>query len=107
MPPRVTDEQIGARLKEARESAGLSINEAAKLRGIDSRIVMVLEDGGCPLTPQDIIAFCEMYEVGYDWLLGIWTEDDLPDDLVEMCERLPPFDRRKLLRVLASYGNMY
>jgi len=52
-------------------------------------------------------AFSELYAVGYDWLLGDFSESDLPDELVAMCEKLPPIDRRKLLKTLASFGVMY
>ena len=103
----VTDKEIGARLKEARERAGLSIGQAARLRGSASHIIEQLESGIRSLLPQDIIAFCELYAVGYDWLLGQWHECDLPDHLVAMCEKLPPIDRRKLLATLASFGEMF
>lgn len=105
--PAQTNREIGARVKEARENAGLSTAQAARLRGISEQILIALENGNHPVLALDIIAFSEMYEVGYDWLLGIFSESDLPDEMIEMVEKLPPIDRRKLLRALASYGSMF
>lgn len=101
------DKEIGLRLKEARERAGLSQAQAATLIGRNREIVNATEMGRRALTARELQAFSELYAVGYDWLLGDFTESDLPDELVVMCEKLPPIDRRKLLKTLATFGEMY
>ena len=105
--PIPTDKEIGKRLREARTNAGLTQAEAAKLLGLHRPAVTEIEQGNRKVTPQEIVAFSEMYAVAYEWILGQWHEEDLPDEMVAMVQKLPPIDRRKLLATLASYGNMY
>lgn len=85
------DREIGLRLKEARERAGLSQAQAATLIGRNREIVNATEMGRRALTARELQAFSELYyAVGYEWLLGDFAESDLPDELVAMCEKLPP-----------------
>lgn len=105
--PATTDKEIGARLREARERAGLSQAQASKLIGLYDRAMSDIENGRRKVNARELIAFSEVYAVGYDWILGQWTDCDLPEEMVAMVEKLPPIDRRKLLATLASFGEMY
>jgi transcriptional regulator with XRE-family HTH domain len=105
--PARDDFQIGARLREARQGAGLTQKQSGKLVGICQEQISKLEQGERKLSVLELIKFSEIYAVGYDWILGFWGEQDLPDELVAMCEKLPPIDRRKLLKTLATFGDMY
>ena len=107
MPPRATDKEIGKRLREARKMAGLSQGQAAKLLGFDRPTISTIEAGDRSVKAKELQMFSELYEVGYDWILGQWHECDLPQEMVLLVEKLPPVDRRKLLRVMASYGQMF
>ena len=105
--PADTDRMIGERLKWAREHSGLSQSQAAQLLGYDHVTLSTIESGKRAVKAIELHKFCEVYDIGYDWLLGDYCEEDLPGELIEMVEKLPTIDRRKLLKTLASFGSMY
>lgn len=106
--PVATDKEIGERLREARERAGLTQTQAAKLLGLGHQNKLArIELGIRKVAAVELVRFAEVYAVGYEWILGQWADCDLPEELVSMAEKLPPVDRRKLLQTLVSFGSMY
>lgn len=96
-----TDKDIGARLKEAREAAGLSQAQAAKLIGLDQAKISLIERGERSVKATELILFSEYYEAGYEWILGDTADCGVPQEWIDMVEGMPDVDRRKLLRTLA------
>jgi len=102
-----TDKDIGARLKEARESAGLSQAQAAKLVQLNQETISQIERGVRSLKATELVKFSDIYDAGTEWILGEWTEADVPQEYIDLMERLPPPDARKLLRTIAMMGDRY
>ncbi|MCH8854176.1 MAG: helix-turn-helix transcriptional regulator [Planctomycetes bacterium] len=98
---------IGARLRMARESAGLSQGQAAKLMGMHRPTVSEIEAGRRRLAADELARFATTYGIGVAWLVG--AQDDVTDDVsdrVKLAARqlggLKDEDLDKLMRLLQS-----
>jgi ribosome-binding protein aMBF1 (putative translation factor) len=70
---------FGFCIQEARKSAGLSIENAARLSGMESSEWMAIEDGNVPQETNRLRAMAEVMEINFDrivsWVLvcrGAW-----------------------------------
>ncbi|QDT66481.1 helix-turn-helix domain-containing protein [Calycomorphotria hydatis] len=61
---------IANRLKSAREQAGLSQGQVAKLVGMHRPTISEIEAGRRSVKAQEVSTFSELYEVSEDWLLS-------------------------------------
>jgi transcriptional regulator with XRE-family HTH domain len=58
------------RLRAARENAGLSQGQVAKLMGMHRPSVSELEAGNRKVSAEELARFAELYDVKAGWLLG-------------------------------------
>lgn len=79
---------IGLRLRVAREQAGLTIKQAAKVLNIPANYIDNLEESGNP-TALRILQMCAAYDVSPGWLL---TGEN------------PAFDRQEAMDKLLANG---
>ena len=97
-------ETISDRLRYAREQAGLSQGQAARLLHCFPQKLICLELGKQQLTVHELKEFAELYHVSAAWLLGERTEADLDPRWVERLAKLPESDRQKLTKLLTAIG---
>lgn len=60
---------IAARLKAAREQAGLTQGQVAKILGLHRPSVSEMEAGRRSVSAEELASLAETYGVGVDWLL--------------------------------------
>lgn len=104
---RTSRTAIAARLRMAREAAGLSQGQAAKLMDMHRPTVSEIEAGRRRLAADELAKFAEIYGIGVAWLLG--EQDDGTDDVsdrVKLAARqlsgLKDEDLDRLMRLLQS-----
>lgn len=61
---------IASKLITAREYAGLSQGQAAKIMGLHRPTISEIEAGRRNVTAEELARFAEMYKVSVDWLLS-------------------------------------
>lgn len=98
---------IGARLKEARELAGLSQGQVAKMLGLHRPAVSGMEAGNRKVSTDELRQLSEIYDVGIDWLLGSSAGSIEPDDpRLELAARelakLKSDDLGRLLKLISA-----
>lgn len=94
-------QQMASRLRLARERAGLSQGQAAKLLEMHRPTVSEVEAGRRRVQAEELSRFASLYAVSVEWLLG---REEAPDVLVAAreLERLKPDDREKVLDLIRS-----
>lgn len=98
---------IAARIREARNMAGLSQAQIAKMLGLHRPSISEIEAGNRNVSAEEISRLAEIYDVSVSWLLGEGAEKiDLHDDRLQLAarelEKLKPEDLDRLLKILAS-----
>ena len=98
---------IADRLREAREQAGLSQGQVAKLMNLHRPSISEIEAGRRRVSADEITQFARHYHVGAAWLLGDDSEGFPPEMAVaaRQIERLKPKDRQRVLKFLESIVN--
>lgn len=103
MGPTNPSSNIHERLRIAREQAGLSQGQAAKLLQWHRPTISEIEAGRRKVSTTELTRFAELYDVSIPWLM-----DDSPekDPMVELAARelssLKPEDLNKIMRLLRS-----
>jgi transcriptional regulator with XRE-family HTH domain len=96
-------EGLHTRLRLAREQAGLSQGQVAKLLGYHRPTISEIEAGRRKVTTDEISTFARHYGITTRWLLSETSEHD---PLVELAARelskLKKPDLEKFLRILQS-----
>lgn len=82
-----TREQIAARLRIAREAAGLSQGQVAKLMGLHRPTISEIEAGRRRVTGEELVQFAGFYRVGVDWLTSAAQESDPSEDRILLAAR--------------------
>ena len=100
-------EIVAARLRAAREMAGLSQGQVANLVGMHRPTVSEIEAGRRRVAVEELLKFAGIYDVTLSWLAGEQVEKlDPHGDLVELAARelrkLKPEDLDRLLGLLGS-----
>lgn len=94
------------RLRLAREQAGLSQGQVARLLNKHRPTISEIEAGRRRVTAEELTAFARIYAVSISWLLGTDSSDDENDDRVQLAARelakLRPEDLERVLRLLAT-----
>ncbi|MGF6849431.1 transcriptional regulator with XRE-family HTH domain [Chitinophaga sp. W3I9] len=102
-------EQIADRLKEARTTAGLSQEAAAKILGIQRPAISEIEAGRRKVSAEEIIQFSKLYKVSTNWLLmKEENEDNLKEQLhiaARELSKMSQEDRQKLYDILKILPN--
>jgi transcriptional regulator with XRE-family HTH domain len=76
---------IAARLRAAREQAGLSQGQAAKLLGVQRPTLSEIEAGRRRVTAEEIARLAGIYAVSVSWLAT--EQPEVPDPAVELAAR--------------------
>jgi transcriptional regulator with XRE-family HTH domain len=76
---------IAARLRAAREQAGLSQGQAAKKLNVQRPTISEIEAGRRKVTAEELPRFAEMYDVSVSWVTN--NESEVPDPAVELAAR--------------------
>jgi transcriptional regulator with XRE-family HTH domain len=95
--------RIHERLRSAREQAGLSQGQVAKLLNYHRPTISEIEAGRRKVTSEEVAAFAELYDISVAWLLN---ESEEHNPVVELAARelskLRPQDLDRILRLLKS-----
>jgi transcriptional regulator with XRE-family HTH domain len=97
---------VAERLRLAREQAGLSQGQVAKMLKMHRPTISEIEAGRRRIVAEELAEFSRIYEVSVAWLSGSEGGNDNLDDRVMLAARelakLKPDDLDKVLRLLAS-----
>ncbi len=98
---------IGARLRLAREQAGLSQGQVAKMLHLHRPSISEVEAGRRKVSAEELAEFAHIYGVSVSWLASAGTEKENPNqDRIELAARelakLKQEDLDKLLQLLAA-----
>ena len=104
---KANKEAIAKRLRSAREQAGLSQGQVAKLLGLHRPSVSEVEAGRRSVTAEELAKLARLYGVSISWLAGSGEESaGLQTAKVRLAARelrkLKPADVDRLLRLLAA-----
>lgn len=98
------ESDLSARLKLAREQAGLSQGQIAKMMGLHRPTISEIEAGRRKVTSDELVEFANYYGVSTQWLLNENQPDENP--AVELAARelskLKKEDLDRFLRILRS-----
>lgn len=96
---------VGGRLRLAREQAGLSQGQVARILGMHRPTISEIEAGRRRVTAEELATFARTYEVSVSWLSGAEGDDEV-DDRVRLAARelakVKPEDLDRILRLLAT-----
>jgi transcriptional regulator with XRE-family HTH domain len=97
---------VAERLRLAREQAGLSQGQVAKLMDMHRPTISEIEAGRRRVAAEEIATFSRIYEVSVAWLAGNKDDNDRMDDRVRLAARelakLKVEDLDKVLRLLST-----
>jgi len=98
--------EIGSRIRMAREMAGLSQGQVAKLMGLHRPSVTEIEAGNRRVSTDELEQFAALFDVSTSWLLGE-DESGKPDQAklqlaARELEKLKPEDLDRLMKLLAA-----
>lgn len=105
--PASTSGSLAARLKQAREAAGLSQGQVARIIGMHRPSVTEIENGNRKVSADELATFASTYDVSAAWLLGLTPESlELDDPQLRLAARemgkLKKEDLERLLSILAT-----
>jgi len=96
---------IATRLRAAREQAGLSQGQVAKLLGLQRPSISELEAGRRRVSAEEVSRFAEIYNVSVSWLMK--QESEVPDPAIELAARelakLRKEDLETVLNILRTF----
>ena len=97
---------VAERLRLAREQAGLSQGQVARLLGKHRPTISEIEAGRRRVSAEEIGMFADIYEVSATWLLGRESDSAELDDRVQLAARelakLRPDDLDRVLTLLGT-----
>jgi transcriptional regulator with XRE-family HTH domain len=98
--------ELSERLRFAREQAGLSQAQVAKMMGVHRPTISEIEAGRRRVTAEEMVEFARIYDVSISWLSGSDKDDGVDDDRVRFASRelakLNPADLESIMRLLAT-----
>lgn len=102
--------QIAKRLRNAREAAGVSQGQVARLLGMHRPTISEIEAGNRRVSAEELKTFADTYDVTVSWLLGESAEQLETDDprlqlAARELSKLKSEDLDRLLKLLASMRN--
>lgn len=98
--------ELSERLRFAREQAGLSQAQVAKMMGVHRPTISEIEAGRRRVTAEEMVDFARIYDVSISWVSGSDKDDGVDDDRVRFAARelakLSPADLERVMRLLAT-----
>lgn len=95
---------VASRLRAARENAGLSQGQVAKLMGVHRPTISEIEAGRRKVSAEELSRLAEIYDVSMSWLAN--NQPDVPDPAIELAARelakLKKKDLESLLQLLRT-----
>ena len=95
---------IAKRLRAAREQAGLSQGQVARLLGFQRPTISEIEAGRRRISGEELSRFAKAFDVSVSWLMK--EESEVPDPKVELAARglakLKDDDLKTVLRLLRT-----
>jgi transcriptional regulator with XRE-family HTH domain len=82
-----TREQIAARLRTAREAAGLSQGQVAKLLDYHRPTITEIEAGRRKVSGEELARLAKLYEVSVEWLTSSSSESNAAEDRIMLAAR--------------------
>jgi transcriptional regulator with XRE-family HTH domain len=82
-----TREQIANRLRTAREAAGVSQGQVAKLLNLHRPTISEIEAGRRKVSGEELTQFASLYGVSVEWLTSTSGEADPSDDRILLAAR--------------------
>jgi transcriptional regulator with XRE-family HTH domain len=79
--------EIAGRLRTAREAAGLSQGQVAKILDLHRPTVTEIEAGRRKVSGEELTRFAALYRVGVEWLTGTPDETDAAEDRILLAAR--------------------
>jgi len=102
--PETTREQIAGRLRTAREAAGLSQGQVAKLLDFHRPTISEIEAARRRVSAEELTLFASLYGVSTEWLTKAEEESDPAEDRILLAARelskMKDKDLDKLLSLL-------
>ena len=98
---------LPARLRIAREAAGLSQGQVAKLMGMHRPTITEMEAGNRKVSAEELAKLSDLYDTKVGWLLGEASDQPANDDpKLQLAARelgkLKPDDLERLLKLIAA-----
>ena len=98
---------IPARLRAAREAAGLSQGQVAKLMNMHRPTISEMEAGNRRITADELAKLADLYDTKMSWLLGDAPDRAATDDpklqlAARELSKLKPDDLDRLLKLIAA-----
>ncbi len=105
--PPTNPATIHARLRAAREAAGLSQGQVAKLMGMHRPTISEMEAGNRRIAAHELTKLADLYDAKVSWLLGEAPERaEANDPKLQLAARelskLKPDDLDRLLKLIAA-----
>ena len=95
---------VGERLREAREAAGLSQAQVAKLMDLHRPTITEIENETRKITAGELKQLAEIYHVSVEWLMG---EPSTADNKLKLAARklhgLKEQDLETVMRIIDSF----
>lgn len=95
--------QIGARVKRAREAAGLTQERLAELTDITAQYLSGVERGAVGLSVPILVRLCSVLLVSCDYILTGESEDSDVTGVTARLRKLPPEHVRNVEEILNRY----
>src|SRR3546814_6107527 len=98
---------LPTRLRAAREAAGLSQGQVAKLMNMHRPTISEMEAGNRRITADELAKLADLYDTKLSWLLGDAPERAATDDpklqlAARELSKLKPDDLDRLLKLIAA-----
>jgi transcriptional regulator with XRE-family HTH domain len=96
---------IHERLRRARENAGLSQGQVARLFGIHRPTISEIEAGRRRVSADELARFARTYDVSPTWLVNGATADDVEDRVLlaaRALAKLSPQDLDSMLKLIKT-----
>ncbi len=98
---------IPTRLRAAREAAGLSQGQVAKMMNMHRPTISEMEAGNRRITADELAKLADLYDTKLSWLLGDSPERAATDDpklqlAARELSKLKPDDLDRLLKLIAA-----
>ena len=104
MPSQSDLPGVGTRLRQARENAGLSQGQAAKLLDLHRPTISEIEAETRKVTAGELVRLADLYHVSIEWLSGKPTEGNERLKLAaRKLEGLQDSDLETVMRIIDSF----